>query len=72
MIYDKICEIICDKMDLETDQIDIDSTFESLEIDSLDMVEIVMDLEEEFKISIEDAEDLKTVGDLVEFIEKNS
>jgi acyl carrier protein len=71
MVYDKICDIICDKMDLEPEQIDADSTFESLHIDSLDMVEIAMDIEDEFNISIEDADDLKTVGDLVDYIERN-
>jgi Acyl carrier protein len=71
MVYEKIVEIIADKMDIDASDISIDSTFESLKIDSLDMVEIVMDIEEEFDISIEEAENLKTVADLVNFIEEN-
>lgn len=71
MIYEKIAEIISDKMDIDVDEITMDSSFESLKIDSLDMVEIVMDIEEEFDVSIEDAENLKSVADLVKFIEDN-
>ena len=52
----KIAEIISDKMDIDVDDITMDATFESLKIDSLDMVEIVMDIEEEFDVSVEDAE----------------
>ena len=71
MIYEKIAGIISDKMDIDVEEISMDSSFESLKIDSLDMVEIVMDIEEEFDVSIEEAENLKTVSDLVEFIENN-
>ena len=71
MIYEKIAEIISDKMDIDVDEITMDSSFESLKIDSLDMVEIVMDIEEEFDVSVEDAENLKSVADLVKFIEDN-
>lgn len=68
MELEKIKEIIAEKMDIDTDEITEESSFESLEIDSLDMVEIVMDLEEAFDISIETNENLKTIGDLVEYI----
>ena len=68
MELEKIKEIIAEKMDIDTDEITVESSFESLEIDSLDMVEIVMDLEEAFDISIETNENLKTIGDLVEYI----
>lgn len=71
MIYEKIAKIISEKMDIDIEDIKQDSSFESLKIDSLDMVEIVMDIEEEFDVSIEEAENLKTVADLVKFIEEN-
>ena len=70
MIFDKIVAIISDKMDIDPSQITMDSSFESMKVDSLDMVEIIMDLEEAFDITIEADENLKTVGDLVAFIEK--
>lgn len=47
----------------------MESTFESLEIDSLDVFELVTEIEEEFDIEIEDAENLKSVQDLVAYIE---
>ncbi len=71
MVFDKIVAIISDKMDIDAEEINMDSSFESLKIDSLDMVEIVMDIEEEFDVTVEDAENLKTVSDLVSFIEEN-
>lgn len=71
MTYDKIKEIISEKMDIDMDDITMDATFESLKIDSLDMVEIVMDIEEAFDTTIEDAENIKTVADLVAYIDKD-
>lgn len=70
MALDKIKEIIAEKMDIDPQEITLDSSFEDMQIDSLDMVEIVMDLEEAFDISIETGEGLKTVGDLVAYIEQ--
>ena len=49
----------------------MESSFEDMEIDSLDMVEIVMDIEEAFDISIETGDGLKTVADLVDYIKNN-
>lgn len=72
MVYDKIVEIISDKMDIEIEEISMDSSFESLQIDSLDMVELVMDIEEAFDITVEDSEELKTVADLVNYINENT
>lgn len=67
--YDTIVEIISEKMDVDPEEITGASTFESLSIDSLDMVEIVMDLENEFNIEMEETEDLQTIQDLVSYIE---
>lgn len=69
MTYDKIVEIISDKMDIDPADIAMESTFESLSIDSLDMVEIVMDLEAAFDTEIADTEELKTIADLVNYID---
>ncbi|WP_195930669.1 phosphopantetheine-binding protein, partial [Clostridium sp. 1001270J_160509_D11] len=54
---------------IEKEDIKLESTFESLEIDSLDVFELVTEIEEEFDIEIEDAENLKSVQDLVAYIE---
>ena len=68
-MFEKIRDLIADKLDLDAATITMDSTFSDLKVDSLDMVEIIMDIEEEFDVTIENNEDLASVGDLVKFIE---
>ena len=68
-MFEKIQEMMVESLSLEKDDIKLESTFESLEIDSLDVFELVTEIEEEFDIEIEDAENLKTVQDLVAYIE---
>ena len=68
MDFEKIKAIIADKMDLDPDTITEQSSFKDLEMDSLDMVEIVMDMEDEFDITIETSEGLETIADLIELI----
>lgn len=68
-MFEKIQEIMLESLSLEKDDIKLESTFESLEIDSLDVFELVTEIEEEFDIEIEDAENLKSVQDLVAYIE---
>ena len=71
MEFEKIRDIIAEKMDMDPADITMESSFEDMEIDSLDMVEIVMDNEEAFDISIETGDGLKTVADLVDYIKNN-
>ena len=68
MEFEKIKAIIADKMDLDPDTITEQSSFKDLEMDSLDMVEIVMDVEDEFDITIETSAGLETIADLIELI----
>ena len=68
-MFEKIQEIMVESLSLEKDDIKLESTFESLEIDSIDVFELVNEIEEEFDIEIEDAENLKSVQDLVAYIE---
>ena len=56
-------------MDIDASQIAMETTFESLGIDSLDTVEMIMDLEEELGVELELEDKLTTVGELVEFVE---
>ena len=69
-MFEKIQEMMVESLSLEKDDIKLDSTFKSLEIDSLDVFELVTELEEEFYIEIDDAENLKSVQDLVTYIEE--
>ncbi len=68
---DKIREIISDQLDIELEKITAETTFEEIDADSLDLVELVMALEEEFDIEIsdEEIEKIKSVNDVVKHIE---
>ncbi len=69
MTIDKIKEVLADHLDTDTDGITEETTFEELGIDSLETVEIMMELEDEFDIEIAVADVGKTVGSLVEYID---
>ena len=71
MIFEKVVHVLSDYVDVSPEEIKQDSTLEELEFDSLDVVEIVMALEDEFGVSVELTDDFVTVGDVVEFIEDN-
>lgn len=73
-MLDKIKEIIVDQLGVDADRITLESNFvEDLEADSLDTVELIMSFEEEFGVEIPDteAEKIKTVKDVVDYIESH-
>ncbi|NLM34891.1 MAG: acyl carrier protein [Clostridiales bacterium] len=75
MIFEKVREIIADKLSLDEDEIKMESSFvDDLGADSLDLVELVMALEDEFDLEIpdEEVEKVTTVGDVVEYIKSHS
>ena len=69
-MYEKLVNYAAKQLDLDATEITPDSTFESLGIDSLDIVEMIMDLESELGVEL-DLEDQKiaTFGELADFIE---
>ena len=71
-MYDKIVEMMCEQFDLTPDAISENTSFvDDLGIDSLDVVELVMELEDAFnmgEIPEEDLKKMRTVGDLVEYV----
>lgn len=70
-IFDRVKTIIVDRLGVEEGEISLQSSFkDDLGADSLDVVELVMELEDEFdmEISDEDAEKINTVGDVVTYI----
>ena len=74
MIFDKVRDILVDQLDCEEDKVTMDaSVTDDLGADSLDLVDLVMSLEDEFGIEINDdqVETIKTVGDIVRYIEDN-
>ena len=74
-IFDKVKLVVIDRLSADEEDVTEDASFvDDLGADSLDIVELVMALEEEFGISIpdEEAENIKTVGDAVAYIEAHS
>ena len=74
MVFDKIKEIIMEQLQVDESEITMDTNLmKDLSADSLDAVEIIMAIEDEYGIEIpdEDAENIQTVQDLVKFVEDN-
>lgn len=69
-VYEKIKDIVAEQLGVEEEDINEDTSFDDLNADSLDIVELIMALEEEFDLEIpdEDAENLTTVGAAVEYV----
>jgi len=73
-LFERVKEIIVDQLDVDEADVTLEASFrDDLEADSLDVVELVMELEDEFDLEIadEEAENINTVGDVVNFIEEN-
>lgn len=73
-IADRVKAIVVDKLGVDADKVTEEATFiNDLGADSLDTVELIMDLEKEFNITIPEdkAEEIKTVGDAISFVEAN-
>ena len=72
MVFEKVRSIIVEQLDVEEDKVTMDAVIQDdLGADSLDIVDLVMSFEEEFDIEIPDdqVENVKTVGDIVKYIE---
>lgn len=72
MVFEKVKKIIAEQMSISEDEITLETTFtDDLGADSLDLFQIISDLEDSFGIEFqnEDAEKIKTVGDAVNYIE---
>ena len=75
MVFEKIREILMEQLDVEESVVTMEaSILEDLGADSLDIVDLVMTLEDEFDMEIadEDAEKINTVGDAVNYIKENA
>lgn len=71
MLFEEIRDVICEQLGIEKEEVKLETTFEDLGADSLDLFQIVIELEEKYSIQIEDVEGLKTIQDAVEYVEKN-
>lgn len=74
-VYERLQGIVAEQLGVEPDQVTRDAEFvQDLNADSLDMVELVMSLEEEFGVEISDdeVENIRTVGDAIDYIDENA
>jgi acyl carrier protein len=74
-VFEKVKKVVCEELGVQESEVKAESSFtEDLGADSLDIVELVMAIEEQFSIEIpdDDVANLKTVGDVVSYIEKKT
>lgn len=70
MIFEKVRGIVAEQLGINEDDIKLETNFiDDLGADSLDLFQVVMELEDAFNVKVEEVEGLKTVGDAVKFIE---
>jgi len=71
-VFEKVRSLMSEQLDIDEDKISPETTFEEIDADSLDVVELVMAIEEEFDIEIADeaVENIKTVADIINHIEE--
>ena len=71
MIFEEIREVVCEQLRVDESEVKLETTFEELGADSLDLFQVVIEIEEKFGIQLEDAESIKSIKDAVEYVEKN-
>ena len=70
MISEKIKEIVVDQLGVNDEDVKLETNFvEDLDADSLDLFQVIMEIEDAFNVKVEDVENIKTVADAVSFIE---
>ena len=71
MIFEKIREIVVEQLGVNEEDVKLETRFiEDLEADSLDLFQVIMEIEDAFDVKVEEVENIKTVSDAVNFIEK--
>ena len=71
MIFEKIREILVEQLGVNEEDVKLETRFiEDLEADSLDLFQVIMEIEDAFDVKVEEVENIKTVSDAVNFIEK--
>ena len=74
-LTEKVMDIVCKQLNVPKDKLTAETSFvNDLSADSLDLVELVMELEDQFGVSIpdEEAEKIQTIGDAIKYVEANS
>ena len=68
MIFEEIREVICEQLEVEPEKVTLETTFEELGADSLDLFQVVIEIEDKYGIQLENAERIKTVKDAVDYV----
>lgn len=69
MIFEGIRDVICEQLEVSAEEVTLDTTFEELGADSLDLFQVVIEIEEKYGIQLEEAEKIKCVRDAVDFVQ---
>ena len=68
-VFEKVQDIIADELGKEKEEVTLETSFEELDADSLDLFQIINDIEDEFDVEVATEADMKTVSDLVKYVE---
>ncbi|HFI0424455.1 TPA: acyl carrier protein [Streptococcus suis] len=68
-VFEKVQEIIVEELGKDAEEVTLTTTFEDLDADSLDLFQVISEIEDAFDIQIDTEEGLTTVGDLVAYVE---
>ena len=71
-VFEKVQEIIVEELGKDAEELKVETTFDELDADSLDVFQVISEIEDEFDIQIESEEGLNTVGDLVAYVEEKT
>lgn len=69
-VFEKVQEIIVEELGKDAEEVTLNTTFNDLDADSLDVFQVISEIEDAFDIQIETEEGLNTVGDLVAYVEE--
>lgn len=67
-IFEKIQQIIIEELGREPEEITLETTFDDIDADSLDVFQVISEIEDAFDIEFEDEDNLKTIADLVDYV----
>ena len=71
-VFEKVQEIIVEELGKDAEEVKVETTFDELDADSLDLFQVISEIEDAFDIQIETEEGLNTVGDLVAYVESKT
>ncbi|MBF0806408.1 MULTISPECIES: acyl carrier protein [unclassified Streptococcus] len=71
-VFEKVQEIIVEELGKEAEEVTMETTFEELDADSLDVFQVISEIEDAFEIQIETEDGLNNVGDLVAYVEEKT